>query len=147
MKLLFVLLLTVGSLVSDARLLKRQATTDCTNPTIRKEWRSLTNTEKSSYIEAVKCLATQPSRMNSASSLYDDFASVHRILDTKSRFYLYSTIPVHLKQKIEPNFDTHNSSSSCFLSPLAPLLRSLLRGGPPRTLWLHRIRNLLGLVS
>lgn len=57
----------------------------CSEPVTRKEWRSLSDTEKSEYIEAVQCLKDTPSRLDTSSaSLYDDFAYVHRELDTSS---------------------------------------------------------------
>ncbi|RPA75967.1 Di-copper centre-containing protein [Ascobolus immersus RN42] len=52
----------------------------CNNPIVRKEWRSLTNTEKANYINAVKCLTTTPSIATSiggAINRFDDFQGVH----------------------------------------------------------------------
>jgi tyrosinase len=50
----------------------------CTNPVIRREWRSLTNRERADYVRAVNCLSTIPSRMGLNGTLYDDFTEVHR---------------------------------------------------------------------
>ncbi|KAF8519616.1 Di-copper centre-containing protein [Hysterangium stoloniferum] len=73
-------------------------TSSCTNPSVRREWRSLTDGQKEEWIDAVKCLARQPSSKtvhpplkpppinppnpiiiphNSSGSLYDDFSYVH----------------------------------------------------------------------
>ncbi|RDL40017.1 uncharacterized protein BP5553_04357 [Venustampulla echinocandica] len=52
----------------------------CTNPVLRKEWSAATAAERSSYISAVLCLATKPSRINLSTTLYDDFVYVHNSL-------------------------------------------------------------------
>lgn len=53
------------------------ASTACTNPTIRREWRDLSDTEKGDYIQAVQCLRSSPSRLGLNQTLYDDFPYVH----------------------------------------------------------------------
>ena len=50
----------------------------CTQPTIRKEWRTLSKTQKSAYISAVQCLSTKPSKLRENGTLYDDFPWVHQ---------------------------------------------------------------------
>ena len=49
----------------------------CTDPVIRREWRDLSNVEKSDYIAAVQCLRNSPSRLALNQTLYDDFPYVH----------------------------------------------------------------------
>ena len=49
----------------------------CTKPVIRREWRDLSDAEKSDYIEAVQCLRNSPSRLGLNQTLYDDFPYVH----------------------------------------------------------------------
>ncbi|KAJ4254533.1 hypothetical protein NW762_010132 [Fusarium torreyae] len=49
----------------------------CTNPVKRVEWRELKAADKQSYIDAVLCLKTKPSRLGLKTSLYDDFPYVH----------------------------------------------------------------------
>ncbi|RFU31128.1 hypothetical protein B7463_g5224, partial [Scytalidium lignicola] len=49
----------------------------CTNPVIRREWRSLSTQEKDVYLGAVQCLSRLPSKINPDSTLHDDFAWVH----------------------------------------------------------------------
>ncbi|KAK8054973.1 hypothetical protein PG993_000200 [Apiospora rasikravindrae] len=49
----------------------------CTNPTKRVEWRQLSVADQQSYIKAVLCLKTKPSKMGLKTSLYDDFPNVH----------------------------------------------------------------------
>ena len=54
-----------------------QQPNSCTNPPLRREWRSLARVEKDKYIQAVKCLKTIPSRLGLNQTLYDDFPWVH----------------------------------------------------------------------
>ncbi|KAI5843810.1 hypothetical protein DFP73DRAFT_550358 [Morchella snyderi] len=53
----------------------------CRDPIVRKEWRTLKNAEKESYIAAVKCLQTTPSiataTIPNALNRFDDFQGVH----------------------------------------------------------------------
>ena len=51
----------------------------CSNPTIRKEWRSLSQAEKAGYIAGVKCLTTKQSKLSlvDGDTLYNDFPYVH----------------------------------------------------------------------
>ena len=51
--------------------------TACTDPVIRREWRNLSEAEKSDYIAAVQCLRNSPSRLGLNQTLYDDFPYVH----------------------------------------------------------------------
>lgn len=72
----------------------------CKNPIKRKEWRQLTTTEKSSYIQAVKCLMKKPSIYGSgtdipgAVSRYDDFHGVH-ISQTMQIHFVGHFLPWH----------------------------------------------------
>lgn len=56
---------------------KSLASTACTSPVIRREWRDLSDAEKSDYVEAVQCLRSSPSRLGLNQTLYDDFPYVH----------------------------------------------------------------------
>ena len=49
----------------------------CREPVIRREWRALSDGEKSDYIAAVQCLRSSPSRLGLNQTLYDDFPYVH----------------------------------------------------------------------
>ncbi|KAL2217654.1 monooxygenase [Thermoascus aurantiacus ATCC 26904] len=53
----------------------------CTDPVTRQEWRQLSPQQRDSYIKAVQCLATRPSRLGLSTTLYDDFAYVHNQLN------------------------------------------------------------------
>jgi hypothetical protein len=57
----------------------------CIDPTIRREWRSLSQDEKRDYISAVKCLMTTDSFLRKNGSLYDDFAWVHNRMSHDSK--------------------------------------------------------------
>ena len=52
----------------------------CSKPVTRREWRELSEPEKSEYLAAVKCLATRPSKLDNNGTLYDDFPWVHKYL-------------------------------------------------------------------
>ena len=56
---------------------KALVSTACKNPVIRREWRALSDEEKSDYIAAVQCLRSSPSRLGLNQTLYDDFPYVH----------------------------------------------------------------------
>ncbi|KAF2869473.1 hypothetical protein BDV95DRAFT_547863 [Massariosphaeria phaeospora] len=51
----------------------------CSRPAaVRREWRTMARAERNDYIAAVQCLTTQPSRVYTNGSLYDDFPRVHQ---------------------------------------------------------------------
>ncbi|KAG9230673.1 hypothetical protein BJ875DRAFT_537007 [Amylocarpus encephaloides] len=58
-----------------------EAPATCTNPVLRKEWSAATAAERSSYLKAVLCLATKPSRIGLPTTLYDDFSYIHNQLN------------------------------------------------------------------
>ena len=61
----------------DANDTKLWTSTACSDPIIRREWRNLSDAEKSDYIAAVQCLRNSPSRLSLNQTLYDDFPYVH----------------------------------------------------------------------
>ncbi|KAE9372643.1 Di-copper centre-containing protein [Stipitochalara longipes BDJ] len=52
----------------------------CHNPQIRREWRSLNTKEQFEFINAVQCLRSEPSKLHSGMSLYDDFPFLHDVV-------------------------------------------------------------------
>jgi Common central domain of tyrosinase len=54
--------------------------TSCTNPEIHREWRSLTLVQQKNYVNAMKCLTTQPSRsgLAGARNRWDDLVVIHQ---------------------------------------------------------------------
>lgn len=102
--MLFVMLLLLSSIVStwvlffsvkhDVQRISQQTFTPlsstgpawtCQRPSVRREWRVLSEPEQSECLTAVKCLATKPSKLRNTGSLYDDFAWVHKYLTTSSK--------------------------------------------------------------
>lgn len=86
MKLL-VILSTLGAFLDSTALAAPPASSSsslepraCTAPKLRKEWRKATAAERSSYIGAVLCLTTKPSKLGQPHRLYDDFVWVHATL-------------------------------------------------------------------
>ncbi|KAK6857081.1 Di-copper centre-containing protein [Apiospora arundinis] len=61
----------------------------CTNPEKRAEWRQLSPADQQSYIKAVLCLKTKPSKMGLKTPLYDDFPNVHFKLNQ----YIHGSAP------------------------------------------------------
>ncbi|KAJ9619133.1 hypothetical protein H2204_012780 [Knufia peltigerae] len=49
----------------------------CENPSIRREWRDLSDGEKMQYIGAISCLHETPSRLDPEAKLSDDFPWLH----------------------------------------------------------------------
>ncbi|KAG7451672.1 Di-copper centre-containing protein [Guyanagaster necrorhizus] len=74
--------------------------TKCLNPSIRKEWRSLTDDEKADFISSIKCLAHMPHDpklsptvkpddippVNDTSSYWDDISYIHMDMNFKIHF-------------------------------------------------------------
>ncbi|KAM0547275.1 hypothetical protein ACHAPJ_010410 [Fusarium lateritium] len=75
--MLFAFFLTLVSFAAAAATPYKNPSPTCKSPVKRVEWRELKDTDKQSYINAVKCLKTKPSRLGLKTSLYDDFAYVH----------------------------------------------------------------------
>ncbi|KAH9477723.1 N-acetyl-6-hydroxytryptophan oxidase ivoB [Psilocybe cubensis] len=70
----------------------------CTNPLVRKEWRTLNPLEKFSYLAAVRCLQSIPAKSRSnipgALSRFDDFSGTH-ILQTDNIHFVGHFQPWH----------------------------------------------------
>lgn len=54
---------------------KNQAS--CAKPSIRREWRTLSESDQLQYIAAVQCLRDRPSQLGLNQTLYDDFPWTH----------------------------------------------------------------------
>ena len=108
--------------------------TNCTDPVVRKEWGAATDAEKSSYINAVLCLAKKPSRLGLSTTLYDDFGYIHNKLTLQSTIDS-SNSDSELRQHIR-SLTLCSSWGSSFPS-MAPLLRPYLRVRTTR-MWLYR---------
>ena len=82
--LLLLLGITIGSFLqvsttptSDITTRPTRTTTPCKQLSVRREWRSLSQDEKHSYLDSVRCLHQRPSRLGLNQSLFHDFAWVH----------------------------------------------------------------------
>lgn len=75
--IIFLYLTFIGAPWDSAAFLIPGQSDYCKNPTLRREWRTLSIPERLDYLTAVQCLGRQPSRLNLNHSLYDDFPWVH----------------------------------------------------------------------
>ncbi|KAJ1305208.1 hypothetical protein OPQ81_000237 [Rhizoctonia solani] len=68
----------------------------CTNPAIRREWRTLSQDQRDKFHKAVKCLQDKPSTLTveESKSLYDDFTYVHYTIN-KTIHHVSSFFPWH----------------------------------------------------
>ena len=57
-----------------------QTLSNCTQPLIRQEWRSLSKKQKKSYLDAFQCFIDSPSQLGMNGSLYDDFSWAHNLV-------------------------------------------------------------------
>ena len=58
----------------------------CGEPSTRVEWRDMSDQARQSYIDAVLCLKTKPSKIGLPTSHYDDFPWVHQEFNLKSKW-------------------------------------------------------------
>ncbi|KAK4446432.1 hypothetical protein QBC34DRAFT_450849 [Podospora aff. communis PSN243] len=88
MKLLHFATLTTAALALPSEPLEPRQQR-CTNPKLRKSWAKATNAEKQSYLNAVLCLATKPSKLkiSTHNKLYDDFGYVHAQLSNPQKIH------------------------------------------------------------
>ncbi|KAH6711904.1 hypothetical protein BKA61DRAFT_677100 [Leptodontidium sp. MPI-SDFR-AT-0119] len=77
----FLRLATFAGLTA-AAVTRRQDEQRCVDPVTRVEWRDLEPEVQQTYINAVLCLKTKPSRIGLNTSLYDDFPYVHQKYNT-----------------------------------------------------------------
>ncbi|KAH7334421.1 hypothetical protein B0J17DRAFT_720827 [Rhizoctonia solani] len=68
----------------------------CTNPVVRKEWRSLSQGQRDKFHKAVKCLQDKPSTLGVEEShnLFDDFSHVHYTIN-RTIHHVSSFFPWH----------------------------------------------------
>ena len=71
------ILLKLPRFSSPAHITTAENRAQCRNAPVRREWRSLSRTEKESYIDSVQCLRETPSMLRLNQTLYDDFPWVH----------------------------------------------------------------------
>jgi hypothetical protein len=66
----------------------QKQSTKCTNPSLRREWRTLSSVEKKEYLDAVQCFIDTPSMMGMNGTLYDDFSWTHQLVAHSSEISL-----------------------------------------------------------
>jgi tyrosinase len=82
---IIVCLAIVGSLAAATSILMyaqagtshESAPARCQNPSIRREWRTLSTDEKRAYLDAVVCLTSTPSIVGRNQTLFDGFPWIH----------------------------------------------------------------------
>ena len=75
---LFVLITTtIRSLPKSQSSMAPTSSTNCQNPSIRREWRTLSTAEKLAYIDAVVCLTKSSSIVGRNQTVFDDFPWIH----------------------------------------------------------------------
>ncbi|CAI0654037.1 unnamed protein product [Colletotrichum noveboracense] len=89
----------LAAMPTSNQLVKRQTNNTCTQPLVRKEWRTLSTEDRKSYIDAVKCLYNKPA-VNSKEILpgvtnrYEDFVGDH-ILQASANHFVGHFYPWH----------------------------------------------------
>jgi len=85
--------LVTGSIYSTLLVIHRKTSISaqdqslsCQNPTVRREWRTLSTAERHDYLAAVQCLQENPSRLGLNHTLYDDFPWVHSRMGNFSHY-------------------------------------------------------------
>lgn len=74
---LFTLIVVFGIDMLAGQPSKATTSQVCTQPVVRREWRTLSNDEKDAYVSAVLCLSGQPSLLHPIGTSHDDFAWLH----------------------------------------------------------------------
>ena len=59
----------------------------CQQQATRREWRTLSDGGRLQYVDAVRCLATRPSKLRNNGTLYDDFPWVHKHTAGNSEYH------------------------------------------------------------
>ena len=67
---------------------------ECSNLSIRQEWRTLNFAERTAYISSVQCLMHHPSMFRQGTSYYDDFILAHSLTGSYSH-YAAAFLPWH----------------------------------------------------
>ena len=83
-----VFLIISDNIIYSRTFLSNRPSQRCTEATIRREWRSLADTEKSMYLSAVQCLDSTPSKLRLNGSLHDDFIYLHSRIGITCMFCL-----------------------------------------------------------
>lgn len=110
-----------GASVASSRL--------CKEPPIRREWRSLTLSERTDFFQSVNCLSTKPSRWGLNGTLYDDFALLHGRIGSWCQC-IQLPRDLMLRSHCRPPFS--------LVLPLAQIHPEYLGNGTQGSMWIHR---------
>jgi hypothetical protein len=131
----------LGAGLAAAHVIQRQETKGCTNPVKRVEFRSLDNAARKQYTDAVKCLATKPSKLGLNTYVHTQLSNESTYLGSKPQHILKKkeTLPDHLFQyTISPSSCPGTGTSHGFTrsnSVLVDILAPWCK--PPRALQTH----------
>lgn len=70
--------LVVGQMAVGRFVPHKLPDTSCRSPRLRREWRSLSDADKLSYLNAVQCLHKLPSQVTTNATRYDDLPFLHQ---------------------------------------------------------------------
>ncbi|KAK0391997.1 hypothetical protein NLU13_1495 [Sarocladium strictum] len=102
---LAILLLGVGAVTEAAPFLA--ATSNCTSPKQRPEWRTLSDGQKAAYLTAQVCVLKSPQKLNrlpGAKTRWDELVSLHQIhalqIHTTGQFLPYHRYFLHVHEQL-----------------------------------------------
>ena len=115
----------------------------CTNPTTRREWRSLSRVEKHDYLDAVQCLRKTNSRLGMNQTLYDDFPWIHTQIGGYCMPFSYPLTMMSSFVVLIPRTDFTLDCSTwiCSIPCLASLFLTCLRNFSEGTVSLQRLSH------
>ena len=122
----------------------------CSELVTRKEWRTLTHSEKAEWVEAVKCLASirherlslteNQTMLEGKRSLYDGFSYSHASVENSAHRNAYFLPWRAFSCSLSP-------SPSTYLRERRPLVHLPIRHLPPQHVRVQRANTILGLVA
>lgn len=107
----------------------------CRRPTIRREWRSLSDVERQDFVKAVNCLGNVSSRWTHNGTLYDDFAYLHGSIGSWCRWSSLWAHPRLMCNDGHARTDTCNRPSLGIVLPLASMDFTSVGGHFERGVW------------
>ncbi|KAK4173962.1 putative tyrosinase [Triangularia setosa] len=95
-QLLVAVLVAGNALAAPAIVEKRQFSAKCTNHRIRKAWHTLSDSEKTAYLDAELCLMNHPATLGlrGAKTKFDELTSVH-IFESEIAHFVGAFLPFH----------------------------------------------------
>ncbi|KAH8668672.1 hypothetical protein BX600DRAFT_510745 [Xylariales sp. PMI_506] len=101
--IVFVAVVVIATLALLAASQTSTAEPSCSQPVLRREWRTLSTAEQSEYLRAVRCLHDLPSGLGLSGKLSDDFPWIHfnigNFAHGKAAFLSWHRWFIHLYEK------------------------------------------------